>query len=317
MKRKHIRVQQNGQGCVSTPAPSPGVPALLLSSLLALAALAWAYWPVLVSLFKDWQASDEYSVGQLVPLVALYLLWHDRARLKACRVAPCWWGIGLILLGQAARGYGLLMMMESVERYSLVLTIAGLVLLIAGWQVFRKAVWIQLILLLMVPLPNRIHNLMSGPLQTQAASGAYFLLELFGVSVAREGNVLVLNRSVHIAVAEACSGLRMLTAFVLVAATLAYVVRRPRWQKVTLLLSSIPVGIVCNLLRLLVTALLYMAVSSEMAEKFFHDFAGLIMMPLAVLLLVGELVLMKKLVVPDAAGQPPAATKADKTVPKG
>jgi exosortase/archaeosortase family protein len=107
---------------------------------------------------------------------------------------------------------------------------------------------------------------------------------------------LVLNERTRLAVVEACSGLRMLTAFIVVAATLAYVVKRPRWQKAIVLLSSIPVAIACNAARLIVTAWLFLWASSETAERFFHDFAGLTMMPLAVLLLVAELWLMNKIV---------------------
>ena len=85
---------------------------------------------------------------------------------------------------------------------------------------------------------------------------------------------MVLNHEVRVAVAEACSGLRMLTAFVVVAAALAYVVNRPRWQKAALVVSSVPVAILCNLARLVATAILFMLVSSEFGERFFHDFAG-------------------------------------------
>ena len=100
-------------------------------------------------------------------------------------------------------------------------------------------------------------------------------------------------------VAEACSGLRMLTAFVIVAAVLAYVVNRPRWQKLVLIISSIPVAILCNIARVVVTALLFQVAGSDVAEKFFHDFAGWAMMPLAVLILVGELWIMSRLVIED------------------
>ena len=108
----------------------------------------------------------------------------------------------------------------------------------------------------------------------------------------------------------------MLTAFVVVAATLAYVVERPRWQKAVLVISSVPIAIACNLARLCVTAVLYVVASSETAERFFHDFAGLSMMPLAVLILAGELFLMARLVVPEeqaANGQ--ASTAAARRQP--
>jgi exosortase len=269
--------------------------------VMLLSTLFWAYWPVLVGLFSDWQSDDNYSVCQLVPLVAIYLIWRDKAALREFGASPCWWGLGLIVLALAARAYGLLFLFESAERYSFVLILAGLVLLVAGWRMFRKVFWILMFLFLMVPLPGRIHNMISGPMQNMATTGSVFLLEVFGVTVSQEGNTILLNSSVPLAVAEACSGLRMLTAFIVVAATMAFMVNRPRWQKTALVVSSIPIAIGCNLARLCVTAMLYLLTDSETAERFFHDFAGLTMMPIAVFILFGELWLMNKLVIPDEA----------------
>lgn len=273
-------------------------PLLVAAGLLAV--LLWSYWPVALSLYKDWQSDQNYSAGQLVPLAALYLLWQERRALALCRVAPSWWGAALVLFAQVVRLLGLLYLFESAERYALVMTVAGLVLLVAGRPVFWRLRWILLFLALMVPLPGRIHNLISGPLQTCATLGTVFVLELFGVTVGREGNVIVLNDVQEIAVAEACSGLRMLTAFIVVACVFAYIVNRPRWQKVVLVVSSVPIAVFGNLARLVLTAVLYLVASSALAESFFHDFAGIVlMMPLAVLLLLGELWLMTRLVVPD------------------
>jgi exosortase len=282
----------------------------LAVGLAALATLVWAYWTTIYALTRDLYADENYSVGLLVPFVALYLAWRERDALRQCAWRPAWWGgIGLILAAQAARFYGLDSLVESAERYALVLTVAGMVLLIAGWQVFGRLLWVLLFLFLMVPLPGRVHNMISGPLQTQAATGAVFLLEVLGASVHRTGNVLTVNGT-EVAVAEACSGLRMLTAFVVVAATLAYLVKRPRWQKAVLVASSVPVAILCNLARLCVTAELFAMGFGAAAETFFHDFAGLAMMPLAVLILAGELALMKRVVVPDPQAPAPSAKPA-------
>lgn len=272
------------------------VPLLLLLALLA------SYWPTLVPLYGDWQSDDNYSVGQLVPLAAMYMLWHDRKRLAKCRPAPCWWGLAVILLAQVARGLGAALLYESLERYSLVLTLAGVILLVGGREVFRQTAWVLLFLFLMVPLPGRLHNAIAGPLQSAATGLAVGALEIMGISVLREGHTMLLNDSVPVAVAEACSGLRMLTAFVVVASVMAYVVRRPRWQRVVMVLSSIPVAIFCNQVRLVTTALLFLTLGSEVGRRFFHDFAGLTMMPLAVLILVGELFVMSRLVVEDEHG---------------
>ncbi len=92
--------------------------------------------------------------------------------------------------------------------------------------------------------------------------------------------------------------------FVVLAATLAFVVNRPRWQRLTLLASSIPIAIICNVARLVVTAALFAAVSREAAERFFHDFAGWTMMPLAVIMLIVELWVMAQLVIEDSVKEP-------------
>jgi len=267
-------------------------------------ALLWAYWPVLAVLTTDWRQDPNYSAGQLVPLVVVYLLWRRRDELRRLPPQPAVrWGVAALLGAQAVRMSGLLLLYESIERYSIVLTAAACLLLVAGRRWLWRLRWVVLFALLMVPLPGRVHNRISGPLQTQAAAGAVFLLEISGVAVVREGNTILLGDTTPIAVAEACNGLRMLTAFVMVAATQAFLITRPRWQKAVLVLSSAPVGVACNVLRLFVTAQLYLHTESEVAERFFHDFAGVTMMPVAVLLLTAELWLLARVVVPDDRGR--------------
>jgi exosortase len=274
-----------------------------LSALLILA--TWSYWPILAALANTLATSSDYSAGQLVPLVAILFIWRDRKALGELPLIPCWWGgLPLLLLAEMARNYGYVSMRQSIEQYAVVLTLAGLVLLVAGRQVFRRVVWVLLFLLLMMPLPNMIHSRISPPLQRLATTGSVFLLEAFGTRVTQEGNVVMLGDNTPMAVAEACSGLRMLTAFVIVAAFIAYMVKRPRWQKGVLLVSSIPVAVACNIIRIFLTGMIMLYVSVEVGEKFFHDFAGYVMMPAAVSLIFGEIWFLDRLVVPEHEEQP-------------
>jgi exosortase len=292
-------------GSVESNQTRPGLLTPVSALLVLLAFSAWSYWPTMADLLKEWQENEDYSAGQLVPLVAIFFVWVRRKQLQECVLKPCWsGGLTLLVVAHAARMCGLLFMFESAQRYSLVFTIAGLVLLVAGWQVFRRASWILLFLFLMVPLPGRIHNMISGPLQRLATSGSVFILEVFLPRVSQQGNVVMLNENTPMAVAEACSGLRMLTAFIIVAGFIAYMIKRARWQKAIVLTSSIPVAVVCNVIRIVVTAILMLMVSTQAGEKFFHDFAGVVMMPAAVLLLFGEIWLMDRLVLPEPVAQP-------------
>ncbi len=288
-----------------TDNPRVNVGGLIAVSAVLLAVFLWTHWLTAVELFREWQINDNYSVGQLVPLAAIYLIWANRDSLRGLRLTACWWGVLVILFAQGVRIVGLMTLFESAERYAMVLTAVGVVLLVAGWQVSWRLKWVLAFLFLMVPLPGRIHTMISAPLQDQATTGAVFLLEVLGVTVDRTGHIIVLNDVTELAVAEACSGLRMLTAFVVVASVLAGVVDRPMWQRVAVVVSSVPIAIVCNIIRLVVTAFLFMWFDSDLAETFFHDFAGLTMMPLAVVMMMGELWVLSRLeIVDEPAGQP-------------
>jgi exosortase/archaeosortase family protein len=100
---------------------------------------------------------------------------------------------------------------------------------------------------------------------------------------------------------------------VIVAAFVAYMVKRSRPQKAVLLLSSIPVAVACNIVRICATGALILLVGAEVGQKFFHDFAGLAMMPVAALLLFAELWLMDKLIVPEPGSQQEQARGRSKT----
>lgn len=261
----------------------------------ACAAALWCFWPTLVGLVQEWRHDANYSAGALVPLIAAYLLWSDRAALAAMRRTPSAWGLLIVVGGVACWLAGVVWLFDSAQRFGLWLVIAGLVASLGGWRVLRRTQWVLLFLLLMLPLPGRLHNAISGPLQGLATSGAVFLLETTGTSVSTEGHTMWLRDGGPVAVAEACSGLRMLTAFVIVAATFALMAPRPGWQRAVLLLSSVPIAIGCNLIRLAVTALLIVHSSSEAVALTFHDFAGLLMMPMAIALLLGEMWLLGRL----------------------
>lgn len=269
----------------------------LMVSLLG-AALLWSYWPTLLELWAFWQNNDDYSVGQLVPLVMAYVIWSRRKELRRCAgTRPWWlWGLAALVAAQFVRFLGVYYNYVSLERYSMVLSVWSLFLILLPAATLRRLRLPLAFLLLMVPLPFRVHNAVTLPLQDFATGAATFVLQLLGFWVRREGNVIQLNDETQVAVAEACNGLRMLTAFVVVAAALAMLVNRPVWQKAIVTISSVPVAIVANTMRLVATVLLIHALDSTAADTFFHDFAGLVMMPVAILILLGELALLRWLV---------------------
>ncbi|HIJ54309.1 MAG TPA: exosortase, partial [Planctomycetes bacterium] len=265
-----------------------------LAAGLLLIAFLWSYRTGLVNLWNTWQRSDEYSSGLLVPFLAVYILWSRRYELAQCRIRPSVWGLFAFVAAQAVRLFGLFFMYSSAENLSIALSIAALVLLLFGWQFLRKVSTVLLFLCLMLPWPTRIQAAVALPLQSWATSSAVFCLEVMGYEVIREGNIIHIGQAT-VAVAEACNGLRMVTAFFVISGLVVLLVKRAWWEKLIVLASSLPVALLCNTARLTITALAFTVLSGEYWEKIFHDFGGYAMMPLALAAVVAELWLLAKL----------------------
>jgi exosortase len=273
-----------------------------LGAVILLLTVIWTYWkPTVADLWTIWLRSDEYSSGMLVPLIAAYIVWLRRKDLASCSIRPSIWGLFALVGAQALRFFGLFFMYGSAERISLVLTIAALVLLLFGWRLFWKVSSVLAFLFLMLPLPNRIQMAVTLPLQDWATASAVFCLETLGYEVIREGNIINLNGTM-VAVVEACNGLRMVTAFFVISGLVVLLVQRRWWEKLIILLSAIPIGLVCNTLRLTVTAIAFTKLDAQHWEMAFHDYGGLAMMPLAIGIVVFELWLLSNLVKESESG---------------
>ncbi|UCG59803.1 MAG: exosortase [Phycisphaerales bacterium] len=262
---------------------------------IILAAFIWSYWPGLTELWKIWRRSDEYSSGLLVPFLAVYVLWSRRHEIAKCPMGPSAWGLILFLGAQIFRLLGLYLLYGSAEMLSIVMSVAALVLLLFGWHVFRRVGTVLLFLCLMLPWPHRVQSAVSLPLQSWATSSAIFCLELMGYDVVPGGGNVIHIGDSSVAVAEACNGLRMITAFFVIGALVVLLVKRAWWEKLIVLVSSLPIALLCNTVRLALTAIAFTKLSGEHWEEIFHDFGGYAMMPLALAAVVAELWLLARL----------------------
>lgn len=281
-----------------------GAATAILGGLAVLIALLWSYWPTVAEIMKVWRTSDEYSSGMLVPFLAVYVIWSRREEFRSASLRPALlWGVAALLVAQACRGLALYYMYQSGERLSLILSVTALVLLMTGWQ-YLKRLWPVLIFLcLMLPWPNRVQAAISLPLQRWSTSSAVFCLELGGWDIVRSGNTIEIE-GIPLFVAEACNGLRMITAFFVITGLVVLLTRRSWWEKLIVLLSSVPIALLCNTVRLVVTAMLYTVITSDLWRKWIHDWDGYAMVPLALAMVVGELWLLLRLTTPPTELEP-------------
>lgn len=276
----------------------------LLGGGVVLLAFLWSYWSTFANLMQVWLKSDEYSSGLLVPPLAAYIVWSRRRDVLSVGLRPAvFWGIAALLAAQIIRGAGLYFMFPSAERLSLILSLAALVLLLMGWKHLGKLAPVLLFLGLMLPWPNRIQAAVTLPLQRWATTSAVFCLELAGYEIVRDGNIIRIGND-SVAVAEACNGLRMITAFFVISGLVVLLTRRAWWEKLVVLISSLPIALLCNTLRLAITTVFFTVLEGEIWEQRFHDWGGYAMMPLALALVVGEFWLLAQLTTPPVETKP-------------
>jgi exosortase len=243
-----------------------------------------------------WSHDPQYAHGYLVPGFAAVLLWLRRDQLSTGRLAPSWIGAPVLACGLGIRLYGAYFHYVWLDAVSFLPCLAGLWLLIGGRTGWRWGWPAVAFLAFMVPLPYGFSLTMAGPLQRLATVASTFLMQTLGMPAVADGNVILLNE-VEVNVVEACSGLRMLVVFFAFATAVALIVKRPLWEKLLLVVSAIPIALVVNVLRITATGVLYELVSAETAKLVFHDLAGWLMMPVALVILGLELQFLKRLMI--------------------
>jgi exosortase/archaeosortase family protein len=116
-----------------------------------------------------------------------------------------------------------------------------------------------------------------------------------------QGVVITLSHS-QLEVERACSGLRMLMLFVAVCVGAAFLIRRPFWEKAAVVLSAPPIAVAANVLRITITGILSDTTSAEADAV--HTVVGWLMMPLAVLMIWGEMALLERVFPSPESDQP-------------
>jgi exosortase D (VPLPA-CTERM-specific) len=146
----------------------------------------------------------------------------------------------------------------------------------------------------MFPLPAFINNKLSMQLKMISSRIGVETMQWMGMTAYREGNVIDLGFT-QLQVVDACNGLRYLLPLILMAFLVAYFSKQAMWKKIFLVLSSIPVSIIVNGLRIASVGVLYPIWGPKVAEGFFHDLSGWVIFMISLGILLGEMWILNRL----------------------
>lgn len=273
-----------------TPAQAWGAGAVLA---LILTVVFWDFWRLQVLIAIE-QPSD-WGHTLVVPFISAWFVWLRRDQILAQPFKPAWFGLLVVVAGMAVYVLALIgpswVAHHNTRGLGVFTTIGGLCLLLCGW---RACKWLWFPVLYWACFGQAVARqpmeLVTLRLQDWAASGAYFLLNAIGFETEAAGNVLTVHSSTGqshpLNVAEACSGMRMLVAFLALGVAMAYVGLDRWWQRAALVIMGIPIAIAVNILRVATLGLLSLR-NVNLIEGEFHHFVGMVWLVPAFIMYLG------------------------------
>jgi exosortase len=275
-------LRQRSAWCL-TPA---GFCAAAVLTLLPALSFGLLYFHVASKLLHDFATDDNASHGFLIVPLAMYLAWERRKRLAGLALRPRAIGLLIVLASVGVLVAGTLGSELFLSRISMIGVLAGSVLFLFGWAHLRVLAFPIGFLLLMIPLPALVFNQIALPLQLLASRVGELTLMALGIPVLREGNVIVLAHT-SLEVVEACSGIRSLAALITLAIVYAYFSDRRLSVRLPIVLSSVPIAVLANAVRVAGTGVAAQYYGPGVAEGFFHTFSGWVMFVVAFAALLG------------------------------
>ncbi len=282
---------------LSAPPPAPawkwGAPHWVAWALALALLLVWHH-SALEFMVATWQQVEEYSYGWFVPCISAFLIWQRSDQLRAHALNGSWWGLAVLALGLLMGSVGELSAIRVIGQYGFVVGLCGLVLAALGPRGLRLLALPLAMLLFMVPLPQFVLREVSHALQLLSSELGVALIRAFGISVHLAGNVIDLG-AYKLQVVEACNGLRYLFPLMVLGTLAACFFQAPMWQRVLLVVSTVPLTIAINSLRIGLIGVTVEYWGSEMAEGLVHDLEGWFMFLICLVLLALEMRLLARL----------------------
>jgi exosortase len=242
--------------------------------------------PVISELVQMWSTKDDYSHGFLVIPISLYMVWQKRHRLHKFFVEPSWLGLPILVGGVVIYFIAFSTRFHMLTYLSIPVTILGLLLFVIGRRLTRELLLPVFFLLFMFPIPDSYYILFTNPLKLLITKISMELIYFMEIPVYREGNLIFLATT-QLEVTEACSGIRSLYSYLMLGFVFAFVSGNLK-SKLILILSTTPLALLINILRVTVTGLLANYYGEEVAQGFFHEFSGVLFFVIGLGFLFGE-----------------------------
>jgi exosortase len=228
-------------------------------------------------LYHAWNAPAlDSSQGNLIPFVVAVLLWVRRRELAASITGLWWPGLAVVGLALLIHILGFLAQQQRVSVIALFLGIYGLAGVVWGWRTMRASFFPMVLFAFCMPLGTFAEEL-TLPLRLLATSVTRMVCHgLLGIGVVQDGTKLLdpLGQYQY-DVAAACSGIHSFVALLAVTLIFSWLTYRTFWRRGLIVALTLPLVVLCNVVRLVVIILANQAFGHE-AGDFVHEWFGFV-----------------------------------------
>jgi exosortase len=259
---------------------------------LALAAL---YAPLFPSMVQEWAEFPNLSHGFAIPFISAYLIWVRRQELAHAPIRPSAWGLPLLVVGLAALVVGTAGEEPFLARISMIASLLGLTLFVAGPAVWKNALLGSLYLAFMIPPPWSTLKLITYRSRLLDAEVSAAALSWLGVPVHRDGVFLHLP-NITLEVADECSSIPAIAALLALGVAYAGLTRRPIVARTILVGVTLPLAIVANIIRIISVSWAAYAIGPWTLSTTYHMFNGTVNFVFTFILLMGVDAVLARLI---------------------
>jgi len=257
---------------------------LLLGLFIVTGIYFLAFWPVFIDLLQTWSDNEDYSHGFFIIPVCCYLIWKKSTLDDFLSERSNWLGLFAVFLGLGLYLAGLFSQFRTLAYLSFVFVGWASLFFMFGYHFFKKFGWELFLLVFMLPIPSRLYASITLPLQLIVTKISYVALQLFGIPVYREGNILQLANTT-LEVVNACSGLRSILTIIVLAFIMACLFFQKGRYRIVLIAFAVPLAVLANLIRVIVIAVFAQYGNTSFIDGTGHTLLGLALFSLVLWLL--------------------------------
>ncbi len=255
---------------------------MLCGALVLLAYLPTFRWMVI----RVFEGDSYYGHLFLIPLVSIFIVWQRRAILQKVKISSAGIGLAITIFSLLAHIVSMALKIYFVSGISFVFAIYGLVLYLFGKEMTRNLTFPIFFLFAMVPLPIVLIGSLVIKLKLAATHMSVWTLNHIGFPSIQDGSVIRMPKS-YIEVAAPCSGLSSIISLLTLGLLFSYAMKISYWKKSILFISSVPIAMATNVMRITLIAVVNDLYGAKVAMGKFHDATGFAVFAVAFVMMMG------------------------------